>query len=218
MRRRLVVAASVVALCGAFVLSLYLPWSTQWGSTGPERAAAMPGDSLVAGGRSWTRSITIDAPPERVWPWLVQIGVDKAGFYTFDWAERLAGDPVHKADRIHAEWQSLAVGDPVRPMPGGTPWRVAEIRPPQLLVLSGDCGNWSRATTLVAWPGDRTRVVTRMLSTGKGQLGPLLDAADLIVFPRLLVGLKQRAEGSLPGLPGRATAGPVSPARLPVPW
>jgi hypothetical protein len=58
--------------------------------------------------------------------------------------------------------------------------------------------------------------VTRMLSTGKGQLGPLLDPADLIVFPRVLVGLKQRAEGSLPGMPGTFVGAPLPGARLPV--
>ena len=178
----------------------------------------MPGDSLVAGGRSWTRSITVEAPPENVWPWLVQIGVDKAGFYTYDWAERLAMDPVHNADRIHPEWQMLNVGDPVRPMPTGDPWRVEAVQPPSLMVLSGDGGNWSWTTQLLDLPGARTRVVTRMLSTGHGQLGPFLDAADLIVFPRLLVGLKQRAEGTLPGMAGTQVAGPIAPARLPVRW
>ena len=58
--------------------------------------------------------------------------------------------------------------------------------------------------------------VTRMLSTGKGQLGPLLDPADLIVFPRVLVGLKQRAEGALPGMPGTFVGAPLPGARLPV--
>jgi hypothetical protein len=79
----------------------------------------MAGDSLVAGGRRWTRSVTIDVPPERVWPWLVQVGVDKGGFYTFDWAENLFGDPIHNADRIHPEWQHLRPGDAVWPSPKG---------------------------------------------------------------------------------------------------
>ena len=218
MQRRLMGAAVITVLVAGFVFVLYLPWLTQWGSTVAEQTAPMAGDSLVVGGRRWTRSVTIDVPPERVWPWLVQVGVDKAGFYTFDWAENLFGDPIHNADRIHPEWQSLRPGDAVWPSPQGEPWIADVMAAPGLLVLSGDHGNWSWATTLQSVPGGRTRVVTRMLSTGKGQLGPLLDPADLIVFPRVLVGLKQRAEGTLPGMPGTFVGAPLPGARLPVAW
>lgn len=121
MRRRLTVAAVITVLVAGFVFLLYLPWLTQWGSTVAEQTAPMASDSLVVGGRRWTRSVTIDAPPERVWPWLVQIGVDKAGFYTFDWAENLFGDPIHNADRIHPEWRSLRPGDAVWPRCGPAP-------------------------------------------------------------------------------------------------
>lgn len=85
-------------------------------------------------------------------------------------------------------------------------------------MMSGDHGNWSWTTNLQPLPGGRTRVVTRTLSTGKGQIGPLLDPADLIVFPRVLVGLKQRAEATLPGVPGTFLGAPLPGARLPVTW
>ena len=218
MRRRLTVTTVITVLVTGFVFSLYLPWLTQWGSTVAEQTAPMAGDSLLVGGRRWTRSVTIDAPPERVWPWLVQVGVDKAGFYTFDWAENLFGDPVHNTDRIHPEWQDLRPGDAVWPSPDGEPWIAEVVAAPGLLVMSGDHGNWSWTTDLQPLPGGRTRVVTRMLSTGKGQLGPLLDPPDLIVFPRVLVGLKQRAEGTLPGMPGTFVGAPLPGARLPVAW
>src|SRR5215213_6586981 len=101
--RRLIASAVVAGIVAAFVALLFQPWLTHWGSTPAERRQPMPGDELVADARSWTRSITVDAPPQRVWPWLVQIGVDKGGFYTYDWAEQLFGDPVHNATRIHPE-------------------------------------------------------------------------------------------------------------------
>jgi hypothetical protein len=99
----------------------------------------MAGDSLVVGGRRWTRSVTIDVPPDRVWPWLVQVGVDKGGFYTFDWAENLFGDPIHNADRTHPEWQHLRFGDAVW-RPQGDPWIADVVAAPGLLVLSRDLG------------------------------------------------------------------------------
>ena len=58
----------------------------------------------------YTRSISIAAPPAEVWPWLVQMGQDKAGFYSFDWAETLFTDPMRNASTIHPEWQQLELG------------------------------------------------------------------------------------------------------------
>ena len=59
-------------------------WHRRWGATDAEVAAAMPGDELVPGAYVFcTRAITIDAPPETVWPWLVQVGFGQAGFYSF---------------------------------------------------------------------------------------------------------------------------------------
>ena len=83
-KRRLTTTGIVVGLAAMFVVLLYQPWLTQWRSTAAECRQPMRGDELVTDARSWTRSITIDAPPDRVWPWLVQIGVDKGGFYTYD--------------------------------------------------------------------------------------------------------------------------------------
>jgi hypothetical protein len=83
-RRTLLAAAIVAGIATMFIALLYQPWLTQWGSTVAERGQPMRGDNVVTDARTWTRSITINAPPEQVWPWLVQIGVDKGGFYTYD--------------------------------------------------------------------------------------------------------------------------------------
>jgi hypothetical protein len=92
---------------------------SRWGATQAEVDAVLPGDELPnpMGDRPVsTRAITIDAPPEAVWPWLVQMGSGRAGFYTHEWVERLLlityGEG-HSAARIHPEWQALAVGDRV---------------------------------------------------------------------------------------------------------
>lgn len=214
--RRLLVTSVVVGVLAVFVTVLYQRPVAEWGSTAAERRAPVAGDALVADPDTrWTRAITIDAPPRRVWPWLVQLGVDKGGFYTYDWGEQLAGDPVHNATTINPEWQRLAVGDPVKPFPTGEPWVVRELVAPSRLVLAGDGGAWSFAFELRP-RGDGTRLVTRMTARKTSPLSYALDVADLVVLPRLLVGVKQRAEGTLPGMPGTRRGEPFPMARLPV--
>jgi hypothetical protein len=218
LRRRLLTCGSVLAFLALYAAIAYAPPVSQWGSTSEERRAAVAGDELVGDADvSWTRSITIDAPPEAVWPWLVQMGVDKGGFYTYDWAEQIAGlDPVHNTTRIHPEWQDLQVGDPVHPYPVGTPWIVMVLEPNRALVLGLEDRTWSLAYELRPRGATGTRLVTRFRNEKGSVFSYALDVPDLTIFPRLLTGVKQRAEGTLPGMPGTHTGHPFPLARLPV--
>lgn len=218
-RVRAVTGGVVGALVAGLVTVLYQPWLAQWGSTSSERRGAVVGDAIVDADLTWTRSITIDAPAEAVWPWLVQMGVDRGGFYNYDWGEQLFGDPVHNATSIHPEWQDLEVGDAIHPFPGQD-WTVTILEPNRSLVLTNPAmtpTDWSWATELRPLGVDQTRVVTRIRSEKGSAFSYLLDPPDLILFPRLLTGLEQRAEGTLPGLPGTHTGQPFPLARLPVP-
>jgi hypothetical protein len=108
-----VVAPAIFAvLCGVFVTALH-PWLINWGSTLEEQAMVLPGDAADPSAYL-TRAITIDAPPAVVWPWLMQIGQDRAGFYSNDYLENLTGANIHNADVLRPEWQVRAVGDKVR--------------------------------------------------------------------------------------------------------
>jgi hypothetical protein len=113
------------------------PWQERWGATEAEVAMVLPGDGYLAEpAHQVTRGITIDAPREAVWPWLVQMGADRGGFYTYDLLENAFGLGIHSADRIVDEWQDLAVGDIVygdRRRTGG--WVVVDLRPAEGLVL-----------------------------------------------------------------------------------
>src|SRR5664279_5205357 len=106
------------AMAGAAIIELYRgrlrPWMYTWGADDDEVVGALPGDELfVAGAPRTTRALTIGAPPKAVWPWLAQIGEDRAGFYSYSLLERLAGAKIHNADTVHKEWQDVRVGDTV---------------------------------------------------------------------------------------------------------
>jgi hypothetical protein len=106
----------------------------RWGSTPIERAAALPGDELVPDPNQQTHAVTISAAAAAVWPWLVQIGQGRAGFYSHDRLERMVGARITNAEKIHPEWQRVGVGDLVRtyrPLPRFEPlgWFVAAIDP-----------------------------------------------------------------------------------------
>ena len=97
----------------------------------------LPGDDLVAEPATQvTRAITVDAPADQVWPWVVQLGADRGGFYSYDWLENLFGLGIHSADRVVPEWQQRAVGDLVHADAAGTGgWYVVRVVPHEALVL-----------------------------------------------------------------------------------
>ena len=97
------------------------PWHSAWGTTPDERALALPGDPAVRDpALEIQHAVTIAASPDKVWPWLVQIGQDRAGFYSYDWLERAAGADIHNVEEIRPQWQDRRVGDLVRATQPGT--------------------------------------------------------------------------------------------------
>lgn len=105
-------------LAGAsqMLLNLLLPGlrkqRSHWGLTEAEAQRSYPGDERIPQPNwFWTHGIEIAAPPEQIWPWLVQIGQNKAGFYSYQWLENLVGCEIQNADQIHSEWQELTLGD-----------------------------------------------------------------------------------------------------------
>ncbi|MEU6643445.1 hypothetical protein ABZ863_12945 [Saccharomonospora sp. NPDC046836] len=168
-----------------------------WGATRDEAARAYPGDELVpdAGGSS-TMATTLPAPPERVWAWLVQMGADRGGWYSWDRLDHY-GEP--STDRIVAEWQSLRVGQRVSASRNGQTWfTVAMLEPNRTLVLRSDLvlpsgrsfnagstplplaylnGIW--AFHLRPTPGEQTRLVVR--TRGRSRPRRLTRPFDLLV-------------------------------------
>ena len=134
-----VVALAVSAAIAAYVAVLR-PWMLAWGATEAERSAPLPGDDLdPIANYVTTRAITVKAPPDRVWQWLVQMGQDRAGFYTHNWVERLLRSGIPDVATLHPEWQKLAVGDLVRTNKDirgqAMGWPVLAVDPGRSLVL-----------------------------------------------------------------------------------
>ena len=219
---------------GAYAVGVR-PRLLQWGATDDEVRAPYPGADLIPEGtRSATFAITIDAPPDKVWPWLVQMGTDRGGWYSWD---RLDNFGRHSVDQIHAEWQSIKVGDHFNALPsGGEWWEVAALEPERFLALRmsvdlrgrpfDPAGRRPRFFTDSTWcyllkslPGGRTRIV----ESGYWVMGPrwlqpvvsllLIEPEHWVMQTRQFANLKRLAERSveLPGdgapAPELATAG-----------
>jgi hypothetical protein len=191
-------------------------WYNHWGATRQEATGEMPGDDLVPHPRmASTRAITIGAPPEQVWPWLVQLGQGRGGFYSYDVLENLIRCDIHSADRILPEHQHLVVGDLIRLAPGDTPcYRVAAIAKPRFLVLLGadpithetpDTPVGDREMGLTwAWQlqprrmGRATRLIARQrysYPAKQSLLWHVVEPIDFAMEQRMLRGIRDGAEG-----------------------
>ncbi|MFL7839268.1 MAG: hypothetical protein ACK2U0_16565 [Candidatus Promineifilaceae bacterium] len=110
--RILIIIFLATAVLVAANLFLFWPWMKTWGATGAEMNADLPGDDLVSGANiRTTKAVTIQATPQEIYPWLLQIGVDRGGMYSYDRLENLFGLNVHTVDRVLPELQAVGIGD-----------------------------------------------------------------------------------------------------------
>jgi len=109
---KVAVAAAALEALGAAYSLLLLPRLRRWGATRDEASRPLTGDDLVPDPvYQTTHAISVRAPAKAVFPWLVQIGQNRGGFYSYDLLENLARLDIHSADHVHPEWQGLTVGE-----------------------------------------------------------------------------------------------------------
>ena len=182
----------------------------QWGATKEECQLTLPGDELVGEPTmQTTEAIWIDAPAGSVWPWLVQMGQDRGGLYSYEVLENLIGLQFHNADRIHSEWQRLGAGDVVRLVPKG--WmglregvalRVVEVIPEKSIVLRAAPAEhlWDAVWSFHIVPHweDRCRLLvrrrTRLHHPGEMLAIELGGPVAALMTRGMLLGIKRRAE------------------------
>ena len=193
-------------------------WMNQWGATASDLARIMAGDPLLADPTySGTTAVTIDARPEHIWPWLVQIGYQRGGLYSYDWLDRVFGYLDRpSATTILPEFQQLAVGDKI-PMGQGPSWPVAVVEPNRALVLDmRNMGGLDWVWQFELLPIDETR--TRLISRSRVRAQKLwarllthaIEPAGFLMTRRMLLGLKQRAEALRESSEARANHRPAA--------
>lgn len=210
----------VVAISSAVAAYIFFirPWHLRWGTTDKETEKNLPGDDLVPQAKlTATHAVTIQAPPSQVWPWLVQIGQGRGGFYSYDFIENSMGLDIHSTQGIMPQYQDLQAGDTVPLSPDGFGIPVAIIEPPRTLVLFGDSRQAGPGEVVpVLKPGDylaarwgfylfeledgSTRLVERF--SADWNQAPyntffyrfFLEPGSFIMERKMLLGIKDRAE------------------------
>lgn len=209
MRTQLIAKTALTAASMVALERVLRPRYETWGASEPDILAELPGDEIVRHpNRTSTRAVTINAPPDAIWPWLAQMGHARSGLYSYDWLENLVGCQISSADRIVPEHQHLGVGDLVRMGPEGYPaFQVVEVRRPHHLVMvsvdirSGlptinATSDYGATWQWVVVPDDHgSRLISRQrLSYPMTQLPMwwLVQPVAFVMERKMLLGIKQR--------------------------
>jgi len=186
------------------------PWHLRWGATDEEIIEFLPGDEVKPDAEiQVTHAITIDTPPTDVWKWLVQIGQNRGGFYSYDNLENLFGLEIHNTEEIKPDWQNLKVGDFVRSAHDGwlggkykdkTGWFVVRLEENHALVLRDEIERGSWAFILRPLENNKTRLIIRARGCKPSTLPTKIfhygffEPAHFIMERKMLLTLKKRAE------------------------
>jgi hypothetical protein len=197
-----VAGACLIAAC-VMLRPLFRPWYSRWGTTSAELTRELPGDEYVScshGG--YTQAIDIEAPADSVWSWVVQIGQDKAGFYSYELLENMIGCNIHNADRILTEYQDIKIGNRLIMHPKAPLVPVIIVKPGEALVYGGK----QDENTANVWifQLNEKQGVTRLISRWSFGYKPglfniiayncLIEPIAAVMQRRMLLGIKKRAE------------------------
>jgi hypothetical protein len=212
--------AAAAAAAAAYVL-LVRPWHLRWGAADEEAREPLPGDDLRPDANVLaTHAVTINAPAADVWPWLVQIGQGRGGFYSYAWLENLVGCHMRNADRILPQFQDLKAGDRIYFHPKAPPAPVTVLEPGRALVI-GDA--W--AFVLKELGPRTTRLIIRSRAVCRPTLSSFLgwrvvfEPAHFVMERRMMLTIKRLAEARADGRAAALVQAPgpaaVTPSAVP---
>jgi hypothetical protein len=196
----LVVVFSLLVL-GDVYRVLIRPWQLRWGATDAEIKHSMPGDDIVREPSfNATRAVTIHASAENIYPWIVQMGVTRAGWYSYDLLDNL-GRP--SAENILTEYQTIQVGDVIPMSPDGTQgMRVKDFSKNKWMLWWDGKGDSSWVWDIQPEGESDSRLVTRVrvkyrLLSPAIAFNLLVEFFDIVMMRKCMLGIKRRAEKSL---------------------
>lgn len=188
--------ALLIVVIGYIILR---PIHRHWGANELEASAPMQGD---LNGVQWTRATTINVPPEQVWPWIVQFGQGRGGWYSYDWLENLLGFDIHTSDRILPEFQDVEIGEPICMAKGNCISNVSLIEPYQWFgwAAKDDAGKpvWTFTFKLTPVGDNGTRLVVREsfdMEAMPSAVVSIIEVPDIVMGQKMLKTLKDKAEG-----------------------
>lgn len=193
------------------------PWHLGWGATDDEKEMPLPGDDVKPdAGIGVTHAVTINAAPDDVWRWLVQIGQGRGGFFSYDFLENLFDLEIHNVYEIKPELQELKVGDFVRSAHKGwlggrfddkAGWFVVDLEPNRHLVLRDEIEHGSWAFVLYPLSENKTRFIIRARGDRPASLLrwmfhlSVFEPAHFVMERKMMLTLKELAEGRTEGEP-----------------
>ena len=208
MNKSLILVDRVLAVLTVLgtVLVIYLLWARpyqlRWGATEAEIQRPMPGDELDRKPTFLaTRAMTINGTPQEIWPWLIQMGYERAGFYGYDIIENLGSKrgPA-SAERIVPELQNVKVGDEI-PISAAGSWVLYAIQPENYFIWSGETGDGGFTWALYPIDEHQTRLVSRIRWShhwsppSQLALDVFTEFTDHLAVRKILQGVKGRVEG-----------------------
>ncbi len=194
------ISISLIVLVFLYLV-FFRPWQLRWGATDAEVKRSMPGDEIVSQPSfNATRAVTIHAPAQNIYPWIVQMGVSRAGWYSYDLLDNVGR---RSAERILLEHQNIQIGDLIPISPDGKQgmW-VKYFRKNKWILWWDKKGDTTWVWEIHPEGENQFRLITRVrvkyrLFSSAVLFNLLTEFFDILMMRKSMLGIKRRAEKSL---------------------
>ena len=199
--------ASTITISISLILLVFLylvffrPWQLRWGATDAEVKRSMPGDEIVSQPSfNATRAVTIHAPAQNIYPWIVQMGVTRAGWYSYDLLDNLGR---RSAESLLPEHQNIQIGDLIPISPDGKQgmW-VKYFRKNKWMLWWDKKGDTTWIWEIHPQGENQFRLITRVRVKYRWFSSAVLfnlltEFFDILMMHKSMLGIKRRAEKPL---------------------